>query len=331
MNPLKNLKVGTKIITGYLIILVLMAIVGGVAIIRLNSINQTVDYLAGNLAGDQHLIDTVSAKMWTLRFLVNRYTNLKDPTDLAEYHLQMNNLQNMMNEFDQDVVQGEQGQRINQIKTDLESYQTGFDEVVELISQRSDIQANILDVQGPLAENKLNLLRNNASSFAKNDSLAGNYSADAQRVLLSMRLNAFKYLEAGDTHWLTKFDEDYQQLQKTFTRLESELDSSQQSLAKQAQTAADTYATSFTDLQAGYARQNEIMKTILPGLGDSITEAGAAMSDEINVGFQAAKDAAQTLVYQTIILILFLLVAAIVGGLGVGWSLPAALPGRSKL
>ena len=71
MDFFRNFKVGTKIMAGYVIALVLTAVVGGVALVRLDDIGETVNDLAGNLAKDQHLADQIVEQICSI-------TNNKD-------------------------------------------------------------------------------------------------------------------------------------------------------------------------------------------------------------------------------------------------------------
>ena len=128
------------------------------------------------------------------------------------------------------------------------------------MAQRHEILSKILDIQGPLAEKKLEQLRE--SAFKSDDAIAAFYAANAQRALLLMRLDAFKYLKEGGKKWIDKFEMRYQESQDTFQKLEQELqDPTRRQLAKAAQVTIDKYRQGFISLQAHYNKQNQIIET----------------------------------------------------------------------
>jgi len=68
-----NLRVGTKILSGYAIALFLMVAVTALAVYRLEAINRTVADLADNLAQDQHIADTLVNEVLLVRLFANKY------------------------------------------------------------------------------------------------------------------------------------------------------------------------------------------------------------------------------------------------------------------
>ncbi|MEZ4635813.1 MAG: hypothetical protein R2873_00995 [Caldilineaceae bacterium] len=82
-----------KIIAGYVIALLLMAIVGGVALVRLNQINGTVTDLATNLAEDQRISESLVDEILLTRFYANKY--IRDPQEsyLNRYDEEISTLQ----------------------------------------------------------------------------------------------------------------------------------------------------------------------------------------------------------------------------------------------
>jgi CHASE3 domain sensor protein len=107
MTFFNNFRVGTKIIAGYIIALVLMLVVGGTALVRLNDINTVVTDLSGNLAKDQAMAENIVSQIWTVRFFVLRYINMQEQTDLDRYNQEIANFKTMLATADQEITHPE--------------------------------------------------------------------------------------------------------------------------------------------------------------------------------------------------------------------------------
>ncbi len=317
MNIFKNFKVGTKIMTGYAIALALLVVVGSLAVVRLNQINTTVDGLVNDLAEEQRLAADIVEQILLSRFYALRYLNQKDPADFERHKQEFDVFQSLMASANERITDPKRVEMLATIQTGLETYGSNYGEVTTLMSERAKIVADELDAQGPLVEAKLDELR--ASAFEAEDAVASYYAGNAQRAFLLMRLNAFKYLEHGDTQWVDKFKERYQQAQTAFETLDVELqDPIRRRLAAEAKTAADGYYQSFMSLQADYDRQNSIVIDVLNSVGPEIRQSGAEMVDSVQADFTAEAQQTNTLVTQTGWVLIVIIGVAIVFGLGMG-------------
>jgi hypothetical protein len=66
-----NLKIGTKILSGYIAALGLAAIVGALAIIQLNQVNATVNRLTGHLSRERDLAEQMAVQIYRIRLYAN--------------------------------------------------------------------------------------------------------------------------------------------------------------------------------------------------------------------------------------------------------------------
>ena len=107
MNGFKNLKVGTKIIAGYLIALALMVVVGGVAMVRLSEVGTTVADLTDNLAVDRQIGNDMVADILLTRFYANKYITSQTASDLDRYREESGKLQALIIQAAQDITQAE--------------------------------------------------------------------------------------------------------------------------------------------------------------------------------------------------------------------------------
>ncbi|HSH04092.1 MAG TPA: methyl-accepting chemotaxis protein [Anaerolineae bacterium] len=297
MDKFRNLKVGTKIITGYLLVLLLLTAVGGLAVIRLNQINQTVNTLAFDLAQDQHLADQMVSKILLMRYYAITYAMNQNAEDLTRYNEEHNAFQELLTQADTDITKPERVTLLNDIKADLTTYIDKFDQVEIAMNNRQQIVDNVLDVQGPLVENQLQDLRVSATN--NNESDIAFYAGSAQRTFILMRLDAFKYLDNGDEAMATKFEERYDQTIDALDSLTPLVqDGIHQAELASIRTAVNSYHTGFQNLQNDYKNQNLLLADIQT-LGPQIRQTASDMSTSVVNDFQTLATDTENLVQQT--------------------------------
>ena len=324
MNFFNNLKVGTKIFSGFLIILLLTGLVGGLAMFQFSQIKFTITNLADNFAKDQHLADQMVAQILLTRFYANKYIRGAKAEDLARFNKEFAYFEELLAEASIEITKSERVKMLTDIKAGVQNYSDNFVKVTQLIDKRHEILHKILDVQGPLAEQKLDELRE--SAFKADDAIASFYAGNAQRALLLMRLDAFKYLQEGDSQWIKKFGERYKEAQIAFQNLEQELqDPTRQQLAKIAQTIVNRYRQGFINLQADYKKQNQIIETQLNIIGPHVRKTASKMSDSVSVDFDATNRKTQILVNQTRWQLLITMLIALFVGLSLGFFISRSI------
>ncbi len=319
-----KLGVGTKIIAGYIVALLLMVIVGGVALVQLGQIDGKVTDLATNLAEDQRISESIVEEILLARFYANKYIRDPQQTFLTRFEDEMKLLNETLAEADLAITKPERVQMLQEIHSDVETYSATFTEVVDLINKRDGVVTNALDVQGPLAEQKLQQLRNNM--FDAGNLTAVQHSGNVQAALLLMRFNAFKYLQVGEAQWVDQFNIRYDEAITSYELLLPELSSpTDRRVAQEALAAIEAYKNGFDGLQADYARQNQLTTTVLDVIGPKVREDASAMSDSVGVDFKAQADASTTIVAQTRWVLIVTIAFAVVLGLTLGWVISRSI------
>ncbi|MDM8569504.1 response regulator, partial [Thiotrichales bacterium HSG1] len=324
MNFFDNFKVGTKISSGFIIILILMGIIGGMAIFQFSQVKSTVTNLADNFAKDQYLSEQLVTQILLTRFYANKYIRDHKFEDLDRFNEEFVNFEKLLAEADIEITKGERVKMLAEIKAGVKKYGENFTQVTKFVNKRHDILSNILDVQGPLAEQKLEQLRD--SAFKADDAIASFYAGNAQRALLLMRLDAFKYLDKGDIQWVKKFDERYQEAQTAFKQLDKELqDPTRRQLAELAKKIVGKYNQGFISLQADYKKQNLIIETQLNIIGPQVRKTASKMSDSVTVDFDATNQKTRTLVDNTRWQLSITMFIAILIGTILGWFIARSI------
>jgi signal transduction histidine kinase/CheY-like chemotaxis protein len=317
MNIFNNLNVGTKIFAGFFLILILMGIVGGLAMFQFTQIKVTVTNLADNFAKDQHLADQMVARILLTRFYANKYILGNKAEDLARFKEEFVYFEKLLAEASIEITKSERAKMLTDIKVGVQNYGENFAQVTKFIDKRHEILYKSFDVQGPLAEEKLEQLRE--SAFKADDAIASFYAGNAQRALLLMRLDAFKYLENGNIQWVKKFEKRYQEAQSAFQNLDRELqDPTRRQLAQIAQTTVDKYHQGFISLQTDYDKQNQIIETQLNVIGPQVRKTASKMSDSVSIDFDATNQKNRVLVDKTRWQLFITMLIALLVGISLG-------------
>ncbi len=330
-----NLKVNVKILGGYLVVLVLLILVSGLAIFRFNQVNALVNDLATNLLADQYLADQIDTQIWEARFHANRYIRTLNENDLSNYQQEYGEFDSLLAQAEQEITASKRVEILRRIKTQVSDYGDAFDEIAALIETRNNTVDQILDIQGPLAEEKLNKLRHTIieEEGAAQDHLASIYAGDAQRALLLMRLDAFKYLEEGKDEWATNFEARYAEAVAAFETLDEQLqghDSAMQDLADEAKAAITKYHSGFKSIQEGYNRQNDLTTNKLDVIGANIFSAVEEMTISLTEDAVAEAQQSNQLVLQTRAILIGAVLVAIVISFGLGFFISNNITGALR-
>ncbi len=317
MNLFRNLKVGIKIVAGYLIAIALMLIVGAVALVRLGSVGQTVDDLTSNLAIDRQVANDMVGEILLARFYANKYVTSHDDVDLERYRAEIDNLRQTLAQADEAITKPDRVEMLQQIQADALAYTDAFDQIVTLMAARDQIRKDVLDVQGALGETQLESLRATAVEARQLDVVDA--AAHLQSAFLLMRLDAFKYLANGDSAFVADFDAHVAAAQEATALLDSRVgDPAQRDVYQAALTAIETYAQSFHDLQTDYDKQLTLQNDTLDVVGPRVRQTATAMVDSVGVDFNTVATETHDLVSQTQVIVISILLGAVAIGLTLG-------------
>jgi methyl-accepting chemotaxis protein/carbonic anhydrase/acetyltransferase-like protein (isoleucine patch superfamily) len=316
MNFLGNIKVGTKIMAGYIIALVLMLVVGGLAILRLGQLNTTVANLTTNLAADRQLANSMVEEILLARFYGNKFINSHDPQSLNSYNQEAGKLNELITQANTDFTEPERVALLKIIESGWATYKTDFETVRQAIVDRDQTQKDILDVQGPAGETAISKVRTDA--FAAGDFAIVEDAGNLQAAFILMRLDAFKYMNAGDTQYLDLFNTRYKEAQAQMTRLEDELKPAYQKDYTATKQAIDTYASAFQKLDVDYAKQKDLQTNQLDVLGPAIRQDATKVADNIGTEFDLHTQETNDLVVQTRWVLIGTMLGAAVLGLTLG-------------
>lgn len=317
MRFLRGLSVRVKIVAGYILVLGLMMVIGVVALLGAGRIRATVSNLADELAVEQSLADEIVSQIWTVRLFAQRYIRQQTPADLTRFKEEMAEFNALLAQANEQITARERARLLADIQAGVKEYSGTFYQVVNLLEERNTISQGTLDVQGSLADLRLQKLRD--SIFDDGGIGASYYAGNAQENYLKIRLNTFRYLDTGDEAWLS--ERRYQEALNAFDLLAGVLeDPAQQELADEAEAAVRAYIQGLELIQENFTQQEELV-TQMSVTGPEIEVAGDAMSASVAADFQMVKENTRVLINRARGIVLIVMGFAIFGGLGLGLSI----------
>ncbi len=323
MNIFTHLKISTKILVGFLIILTLMIATGGIALVKISQIHATVIDFADNFASDQHLANQLVSQILQVRLQANRYIWHQSATDVNHFKEEVANLDKLLARANQEFPDQEQSV-VTQLNSGVQAYVNHFDEIMKLFDNRHKAITEVLNVQGPLAEDKWQQLQE--KFFQANDASTLFYVSKFQRSLLLMRLDVFKYLEARDSQWAQKLEQRYQEAQVVFKQLDETLkDATLHQLANDAETAMNLYYQSFVALRADYDQQLQLIEKLFYTIGPQLQETSLGISSRVSAEFTKGSQTTHLLVTDTWMQLLVTMSLAICIGLVLGVTLSRSI------
>ncbi|NMB86828.1 MAG: HAMP domain-containing protein [Chloroflexi bacterium] len=325
----RKMKVSRKIMAGFIIAQAVMVVVGIVSIVQLMSINGTVTHMAEELAVERQLSNEIDAKIISARYYANRYIYNKEQTDLNTYKEEMALLEDLMLKAKDASTSPDRLTMLDKIGAQAQKYDAAVDKVVQSMDNRHSLATVVLDVQGSKA---LKAIENiNTKAYVETDSLTQQHASNAEKAIIQLQLDAYKYLESGNEDLAKTYYSSQSSTEKLIDLVRiSVSDDSSLKMAKEAQAAILAYGEGFQSIQAEYQNQDDIMRTELDVYGQDIRSTAEKISDDVGQEYQDQEETVQRQLYMTSGILGGLMLLAIAGGLFLGRGVARAITGPLK-
>ena len=317
MTFFQHRKVGFKILAGYCLILALMGVVSTMTIVQMSRLSSDFNRLSQEASEHQRLVRSIIMEIYRMRVAVIKYTSYQRSIDLDDYNKAVSELKNLLDVANRTLVETEERSGLDKLSSHFKDYQASFEKMIHLLSNRQKTLTEVMDVQGPLADQKLNELFKQAVQAKQQSALSTVVIAD-QAVTL-MRLDVFKYLLEGEEVWVRNFEERHQQILGVLTQLESLLpDASARQLVTEAKAAVRAYVAGFQTIVSDYTQQNQLFKDVLEVLGAAMRQDALAAGEGVQARLKTQSEAAIAFARQILWVVVTLTLAAIVVSLFIG-------------
>lgn len=279
------MKLRTKIIVGFGIVIILLITIGGVSLTQIGSASRGFTDYRG-LARDTNLAGRLQANMLMVRMNVKDFLITGNDHYYNQYNEYIEKMNGFLEESQVEIQKPERAELIDQIDDTVSDYEEGFEKVYVFSAQRNDALNNYLNIQGPLMENALTEIL--ISAEADEDTTASYYTALSMKHLLLARLYMTKFLDSNDDSSVLRVREEFSKMEDNLVVLYRELQNPQRrKYLTDVQRAKAVYLEKFNTMVAIILDRNEIIQNTLDVHGPEI----ASWVEEVKLSIKADQDA----------------------------------------
>ncbi len=305
----------TRLLPIYLVALILVVGIGGLALVRLNQISVTVDNLTNELAVDRALSKDIVSQIFLTRFYANRYVRTQDQRDLDAFNAAFAQLKALLVEADAQITCPERVTMLNRIDKAVATYGETFEEVTVLVKRRQRIYAEVLDIQNLAMENALLALRVDVGFSGNMDVFLA--FGNLQSAIYQVHLDTARYLEEGNPKYAIQLASNYRKMLTALDSLEAILKSSRYGVyITEIRTAAQSYYEGFEVIRVDYVQSQALLTRMFDELEPEISMTAAEMAASIDQAFIAQNATSQRLIAQTRAVLLTTTAVAVLAGVG---------------
>ncbi|WP_299442441.1 methyl-accepting chemotaxis protein [uncultured Rhodospira sp.] len=266
---LKSIRIGPKLYGGFGAILILLAVVGGMAIFALVSIGGTFTEYRG-LARSANEVGRVQANMLLTRMGVKDFIIRGDQAAIDQVHDRADATREFIGTTRALTTDPEALQLLDTMRAELDDYTAAFERVTDLQDRRNALNDVFVDT-GPATEQALTEIMR--SAFDDDDAEAAYLAGLALRESLLARLYAQKFLvdnleDSAERalHELAAFDD-------AMTALNAALqDPGRRQRMQQANDAKAEYASAFERVVGVIDERNDIITNTLDVIGPRVAQ-----------------------------------------------------------
>src|SRR6056297_3054751 len=292
-----QMKMRTKITGGFLLLIMLLLLVSGVAVFFLN--RASTDFVQyRQWAVDSNMMNELQENMLMVRMNVKDFLirgEQKEVEEVNEYYEETASLVATAQESIQDP---ERIPLVDKMDENLKSYKSYFEQVVELQYQRDERVINGMDVVGPEIEEDLTATLTSAEEDG--DMVAAFYGSLALRNIMLVRLYAFKYLDSNTKEDEQRVLSELESFDKNMAILDREVQNPERrDLLQEVDEGKNKYETYFNEVASIIYERNDYVTNYLDVIGPDIAEVGqqviasiTADQDRLGPALQAANQRA---------------------------------------
>ncbi|QMV14005.1 HAMP domain-containing methyl-accepting chemotaxis protein [Vibrio spartinae] len=264
----RNLRLGLKIGAGFATVLILLSIVLGASIYSLQSVSDGISKYR-DLARETNLSGRLQTNMLMVRMNVKDFLITRDTDDITSYQKYLAKMKGFLNEAKQSVHSPERKDLIEQVGQSINTYNTTFNQVVELVRQRNALEKQLGIYGQEMRESIAQIIQ---SAYQEGNATLTYNASQAQRAMLVGRLFVVKFLQSSQeedfTIAITNMDAG---LQDELSVLKQDLQGTpQQKLLNTFLKAHQDYLKDMRDINSLISQANGMINHTLDELGPQI-------------------------------------------------------------
>ncbi len=264
----RDLRLGLKIGSGFAVVLILLSIVLGASIFALQSVSDGINKYR-DLARETNLSSRLQTNMLMVRMNVKDFLITRNTDDITSYQKYLAKMKDFLNEAKQSVHSPERKDLIDQVGQSINTYNTTFNQVVELVRQRNGLEEQLGTYGQTMRESIAQIIN---SAYQEGNAALTYNASQAQRAMLVGRLFVVKYLQSSEEKdFATAITNMDQGLQDELSTLKQDLQgTSQQTRLNTFLKAHQDYLKDMRDINNLISQTNRMITNTLDELGPQI-------------------------------------------------------------
>lgn len=192
----KQMKLSTKLILGYSLVLALTIVISVASFIGLTMATDGFIEYRG-LAREANEEGRVQANIYKTRLNTLNYLNDSKQKYIDQYQEDKETMNDVIDDAENVINDTERLKKIEEIRTHFADYDKAFERIQYLYKERDDLVYNILDVEG--LNMRQNLTEIMKTAHDDEDATAAYYAGRIQEHVILGRLYVIKYLDTNET------------------------------------------------------------------------------------------------------------------------------------
>jgi methyl-accepting chemotaxis protein len=274
-----KMTLGKRILSGFLLVLVLLFVVGGTGYRALTEATKGLETYR-EMAKIVLATNNIMSSMFLARIDTRKYLMSGSNDDASSYKANWSEVTANIGEIEKLVeANAKYKENVAKAKSEAKDYDAGFLKIVEITQQRDKIVSDTLDSIGPKMEQDINNLATKLQS-ANNPQVA--LVADNTRyVLMQVRLSINKFLRLETVDSANSANASISSFEQSLSALDKQLQTPEerQLLASIVEKEAQ-YKKAAEDTITETIARNKVLNETLSALGTSITDNLVAMATE---------------------------------------------------
>lgn len=264
-----RLKLSVQLYISFGVILLLLSVISLTSLVGFNQMQDGfVDYRG--LARDTNLAGRVQANILTMRLAVLNYINTQSDNSITQYEDRKSQIVDFLQEAEKEIQNPQRAALVQSIISEVDDYQHGFDQVVQLFGKRNQIVKEKLEPNGLTMRQALSDIV--VSAYNDNDAEASFFAAQLQEHLLLARLYVTKYL-------VTNSQEDAQRARQELSdeipvflkKLDNSLQNSvRRALLMKVTDSHSQYLEAFNSVDSTIKERNDLINNTLNVIGAKV-------------------------------------------------------------
>ncbi len=268
---LKKFKLSTQLNLGFGIIVFLLVTISLISYTGLNSTYKGFTEYRG-LARDTNLAGRVQANMLTMRLAVLSFINTRSDAAIQTFDERRAKMKEFLELASVEIQEPSRARLVQEAKTEVQSYENAFSDVVDLFKERNNVVSSRLDPSG--LGMRVALTDIMLSANKDNDASATFTAGVAQEHVLLGRLFVTKYLVTNSSDDANRAKKELmEKLPPLLEQLDRELQNpTRRQLLQDMQNHYQQYTQAFTQVQSIISQRNDLINNTLNKVGPIVAD-----------------------------------------------------------